>query len=249
MTLLGEDWSTLAVVLAGALAGGFVNGLTGFGTGLTALPFWLQVLDPLIAAQVAAGSAVVSQFTTLPGLREEVDLRRLAPPLLAGVAAVPVGLMLVPYVSSSTSKLTVGLVLIVYCTVMLVAAGRIKLTAGGRGAETVVGFAGGVLGGVAGVPAPPVAMWVTLRTYSMQERRVLLQTFNVAVLSAMLAFSLLAGLLGTRFLAALAVALPGSLCGAVLGWLVYRRLDDHRFDRIVLVFLLLSGFALVWPAR
>jgi hypothetical protein len=24
--------------------GGFANGLTGFGTGLTALPFWLQVV-------------------------------------------------------------------------------------------------------------------------------------------------------------------------------------------------------------
>jgi uncharacterized membrane protein YfcA len=31
----------LAMLLIGALAGGFVNGLTGFGTGLTALPLWL----------------------------------------------------------------------------------------------------------------------------------------------------------------------------------------------------------------
>jgi hypothetical protein len=38
------DWGTLTFVLAGAVAGGFVNGLTGFGTGLTALPFWLQAI-------------------------------------------------------------------------------------------------------------------------------------------------------------------------------------------------------------
>ena len=48
-----QDWRTLAIVLVGALAGGFVNGLSGFGTGLTALPFWLQVLEPLLAAQIA----------------------------------------------------------------------------------------------------------------------------------------------------------------------------------------------------
>ena len=45
MGLLSQDWDTLTMVLVGALAGGFVNGLTGFGTGLTALPFWLQAVD------------------------------------------------------------------------------------------------------------------------------------------------------------------------------------------------------------
>jgi uncharacterized membrane protein YfcA len=42
------------------------------------------------------------------------------------------------------------------------------------------------------------------------------------------------------------VAAPGTLIGAALGLRVYRRLDDVRFDRIVLVALLLSGLALVW---
>jgi hypothetical protein len=48
MSSLYGDWGVLAFVLAGALVGGFVNGLTGFGTGLTALPFWLQAVEPLL---------------------------------------------------------------------------------------------------------------------------------------------------------------------------------------------------------
>ncbi len=35
MAAQAGDWATLALILAGALAGGFVNGLTGFGTALT----------------------------------------------------------------------------------------------------------------------------------------------------------------------------------------------------------------------
>jgi uncharacterized membrane protein YfcA len=66
MGLFSEDWGTLAVVLAGALAGGFANGLTGFGTGLTALPFWLQVVEPVIAAQLASACGVVCRRFGMP---------------------------------------------------------------------------------------------------------------------------------------------------------------------------------------
>ena len=65
----------------------------------------------------------------------------------------------------------------------------------------------------------------------------------------MLAVSLLRGLMDARFLLALAVALPGTLVGAVLGWLVYRRLDDRRFDRVVLGLLLACGVGMVWSYR
>ena len=53
----------------------------------------------------------------------------------------------------------------------------------------------------------------------------------------------------SRFLSALAVALPGTLVGAGLGALLYRRLDDQGFDRIVLGLLLASGLGLVWSSR
>ena len=45
------------VLLTGALAGGFVSGLAGFGTGLVALGIWLYAFPPAIAVPlVACGS-------------------------------------------------------------------------------------------------------------------------------------------------------------------------------------------------
>jgi uncharacterized protein len=249
MGQFSQDWGTLAIVLIGALAGGFVNGLSGFGTGLTALPFWLQVLEPLLAAQLASGCAVASQLATLPNIGQDIGWRRLAPLLSAGLIGVPIGVLLLPYVSLATFKLTIGLVLIVYSAVMLVAAGRIKIFAGGPVAEVVVGFIGGVLGGIAGLSGPAPTVWAALKGWQKQERRAFLQAFNVTILSAMLAVSLLRGLIDARFLLALAVALPGTLVGAVLGWLVYRRLDDRRFDRLVLGLLLACGLGMVWSYR
>ncbi len=249
MGLFAEDWGTMAMVLAGALAGGFVNGLTGFGTGLAALPFWLQVVEPVIAAQLASACSVIGQIATLPAIWRSIDWRRLAPTLLAGLLGVPIGIYLLPYVSLGIFKLTVGLVLIVYCSFMLVAAGRIKLTAGDRRAEMVMGFGGGILGGLLGLSGPLPVIWAALKDWPKLERRIFFQVFNGTILSAMLAISLAQGLMGTRFLTAIAVALPGTLLGNTLGSRLYRRLDDRRFAQIVLCLLLASGFGLVWSNR
>src|SRR6188508_1304890 len=85
MSSLYGDWGTLAFVLAGALVGGFVNGLTGFGTGLTALPLWLQAVEPLVAAQLVSAASVVGHVTMLPAIWHAIDWRRLAPMLVAGL--------------------------------------------------------------------------------------------------------------------------------------------------------------------
>ena len=249
MGLFSEDWGTLAVVLAGALAGGFANGLTGFGTGLTALPFWLQVVEPVIAAQLASACGVIGQVATLPTIWHAIDWRRLAPTLLAGLVGVPIGIFLLPYVSLGTFKLTVGLVLIAYCSFMLLAAGRIKLTAGRQGAEMVVGFMGGILGGLAGLSGPAA--------HHLGRSQGLAEAGAAHFLSGLqrddpvgdAGGSFVQGLMGSRFLLALAVAVPGTLVGAGLGALLYRRLDDRRFDHIVLCLLLASGLGLVWSSR
>lgn len=244
-----EHWSTLVLVLAGALAGGFVNGLTGFGTGLTALPLWLQAVEPLVAAQLVSAASVVGHVSTLPAIWSAIDWRRLAPMLLAGLIGVPIGGWILPWISLPTFKVIVGVLLIAYCTFMLLAAGRPRVRVGGPAAETAIGLGGGVLGGLMGLSGVLPTLWAALKGWPKEERRMVFQVFNMTVLSAMLLANLVQGRIGMRFVVALGVALPGTLLGARLGSLVYRRLDDRRFDRIVLVLLLLSGGALVFWRR
>jgi uncharacterized membrane protein YfcA len=240
------DWGALAFVLAGALAGGFVNGLTGFGTGLTALPLWLQALEPVIAAQLVSAASVIGHLTTLHTIWHAISWRRMAPMLLAGLAGVPIGLQALAWISIGTFKLVLGVVLVVYCSVMLFAAGRLRLAASGRGAEAAVAFGGGILGGIAGLSGPLPTVWAALKGWPKEERRVVFQVFNLTILTAMLLVSLVQGLIGLRLLAALVLAFPGTLIGAWLGTWVYRRLDDRRFDRLVLALLLASGVGFVW---
>ena len=244
-------WEALALIFAGALAGGIVNGLTGFGSALTALPVWLQAVEPLVAAQLGSACSVLGHLRTFPSIWKAVDWRRQAPMLAAGLVGVPIGTLLLPHIGIGTFKLGVGAVLAAHCTFMLLAAGRVRIATGGRGdrwAEMAVGFGGGVLGGLAALSGVLPTAWASLKDWRKDERRIFFQAFNFTVLTAMLAASAMLGLVGARSIVAFAVAVPGTLIGASLGLGIYRRLDDVRFDRVVLVVLLLSGLALIWSS-
>ena len=77
------DAATYAILLAGALAGGFVSGLAGFGTALMALGIWLYILPPAIAVPLVLICSVSSQISTLPSMWRLLDFR-LAWPFVAG---------------------------------------------------------------------------------------------------------------------------------------------------------------------
>jgi uncharacterized membrane protein YfcA len=56
------------------------------------------------------------------------------------------------------------------------------------------------------------------------------------------------GLLKQQVGLATIAALPGTVCGAWLGTMVYKRLGDRGFQQIVMAFLFLSGVMLIWTS-
>jgi uncharacterized membrane protein YfcA len=239
----------ILVLLLGAVAGGFVNGLTGFGTALAAMPFWLHVMPPPLAAQLAAAAGVLNQTQTLPTVWHAIDWRRIAPFIASGLAGVPIGVWLLPAISLQSFKLGVGAILTLYCGFLLIIISRPSIAPPATKetpiADAAVGFFGGVLGGLAGLSGALPTIWATFKPWSKDHKRALFQVYNVTILSAMLAWSALAGLMPLDIWYSLLVALPGTILGVRLGIVVYRRLDDRRFDRLVLALLLGSGLSLI----
>ena len=177
--------AAMLVVLGGAFAGGFVSGLAGFGTGLVALGIWLHVLSPPTAATLVVVCSVVSQAQTIPAIWHAVDRNRIWPMLTGGLLGVPVGTRLLTHLDPAAFRLGMGVLLLAYSGFMLLSRVRTRMAWGGRMADSAVGFAGGVLGGLgAGLSGPLPTVWATLRGWGKDERRGVFQAFNLAVLSA-----------------------------------------------------------------
>ncbi|HVD84309.1 MAG TPA: sulfite exporter TauE/SafE family protein [Bradyrhizobium sp.] len=240
--------SSLAFVLLilGALAGGFVTGLAGFGTALMALGIWLYVLPPSTAVPLALVCSIVAQTSTLPSFWRSFDFKLVWPFLIGGLAGVPLGTMLVAHADPRVFKLSVGVLLLVFPAALYFNRKPIAVSFGGRAADAAIGFAGGILGGLAGLSGPLPTLWASVRGWGKDERRGIFQTFNWTVLSAALCLQAATGFITSEVVWLALLALPASLLGAWLGARAYHALSDRNFRDVVLGLLFLSGLGLVW---
>jgi uncharacterized membrane protein YfcA len=238
----------VAILLAGALAGGIVNGLTGFGTAITALGIWLYAMPPAPAASLAIICSVVSQLQTLHLIWRAIDWRRVLVFVIPGVLGVPLGTLLLPHIDPRLFKLGLGVVLVVYPGYVLARRGQIASAWGGPVADGVIGFMGGVLGGLTGLSGVLPVVWTDIRGWNKEQRRSVLQFFNLAILSFALVSHAASGLLTRQVAIAAAIALPVTIAGAWSGAYVYKRLADRGYQRVVMALLLFSGVTLLWAS-
>jgi uncharacterized membrane protein YfcA len=233
------------LLFVGALAGGFASGLAGFGTALMALGIWLYVLPPSAAVPLVLICSVVAQTATFPSIWKSFDLTLVWPFLIGGLLGVPIGTMLVAHADPTIFKLTVGILLLVFPTALYFSA-PMAFDFGGRIADGIIGFIGGILGGLAGLSGPPPILWASIRGWGKDERRGVFQTFNWTVLFVALCLQTASGLVAREVIWLAVLAFPGTLLGSWIGARLYHALSDRNFRDIVLGMLVLSGATLVW---
>lgn len=238
---------TELLIFIGALLGGYVSGLTGFGTGLTALPIFLFVVQPVVAGPIVIICALVAQIQTLPSVWRFIPWKKALPFLISAFLGVPIGTLALSQVSSDNFRLGIGVVLVIYSSFMLLRGkfGDKIVVNGNRISDALVGLGGGFLGGVAGLSGVLPTLWISLRNWGKDTKRGFFQGFNLVVLFVSLVFMQQSGYVTSDVAKLLIAALPGTLLGAVLGRYTYSRLSDARFDLLVLVVFLLSGLAMI----
>ncbi len=242
--------NTVAIVmlLLGAFAGGFVSGLAGFGTGLMALGIWLHVVTPTVAVSLVTICSIISQTSTLTAFWRFIDVKLVWPFVVGGLAGVPLGTLLVSHADPGIFKLGIGLLLLVFPTLLYFSRTSLALSFGGRVADAAIGFAGGILGGLAGLSGPLPTLWASVRGWGKDERRGVFQAFNTTVLVAALCLQAGTGFITAEVLWLVLMALPMTIFGAWLGARAYRALSDQNFRDVVLGLLFLSGASLVWSS-
>jgi uncharacterized membrane protein YfcA len=238
----------MAVLLFGALAGGFVSGLAGFGTALMALGIWLYVMPPDVAVQLVLICSIIAQTWTMPSIWRAIDFKLVLPFVVGGLAGVPLGTVLVAYADPHLFKLGVGIFLLVFPAALYFQRAPVALSIGGRVADTAVGFAGGVLGGLAGLSGPVPILWASVRGWGKDERRGLFQIFNWTILTVAFVVQAGSGLVSRETMWLALLVLPATIGGAWLGTRTYHALSDGNFRDVVLGLLFLSGITLVWSS-
>lgn len=236
----------ITFLVLGATAGGFINGLSGTGTALFALGFYLVVLPPITSVSIVALMSVLAGLQGLWVVRSEIlaNPARLFRFLVPGLIGVPIGIALLDLIDAATLRIAIAALLIVYgCYFGF----RVALPAFERRTpwvDALFGLVGGVLGGAASVSGAIPAMWLSLRPWPKAETRAVLQPFNVAILSTTITLLAFKGAFDSHALNALLVTVPVGLIAAQIGIAVFKRLEDSTFRRVLIILTLLMGLGI-----
>ncbi len=231
--------------LLGALAAGFVQGLSGFAFGLVAMTVWVWTISPQIAGPLVVFGSLVGQLLSLGSFRRSFHWPRLWPFVLGGCIGTPIGVWMLHYVDATQFKLAVGLILVAYCPLMLVIGAAPCVTTGGRLADGGVGLVGGVMGGLGGLNGPAPTLWCSLRGWSRDEQRAVFQTFSLCMQALTLAIYAASGLITPQTLRLFAIVAPAMVVPTLIGVRMYARFSEAGFRQLVLILLSVSGMVLL----
>jgi uncharacterized protein len=235
----------LAIVIGGAILAGFVQGLSGFAFSLAALSIWAWAVDPQTAAPLAVFGSLVGQVVALPLTWKGTDWKRVTPFVAGGILGVPLGVLLLGILDPKGFKLALGIFLLAYSPAMLLVPTTWSLRWGGRWADGAIGWIGGVFGGIGGMAGGIPTLWCTLRGWDKATQRGVMQTFNIAMhVTTLIGYAAHGSIITTETLKLFAVIAPALAVPVLLGAMVFNRLNQLAFRRVVLGLLFLSGAVL-----
>jgi uncharacterized protein len=114
-----------------------------------------------------------------------------------------------------------------------------------QGRTALVGFGGGLIGGLTAMPGALPTIWCDIHGLPKTQQRGLVQPFIAVTQIFSLSVMLARHDLSSKVFVELAVSVPALLAGSALGILAFRRVNEAMFRRIILGLLLLSGVLLV----
>lgn len=233
------------IIIFGAILAGFVQGLSGSNFGLVAMALWAWAVPPALTGPLVVCGSLTGQLLAARTLRRGLKREHLLPMVIGGLIGVPVGVLLLHQIDPLLFRLLVGIVLALWCPLMLFSSALPRIRVGGAGADAAVGVLGGVMGGLGGLTGPATALWSVLKGWDRDTQRSVIQGFNLAMQLLTMISYLVAGTITSEALGLFPVVILSVLLPTLLGVRLYRNFSDAVFRRVVLGLLGLAGVLLI----
>src|SRR4029453_4607065 len=170
----------LFIFILGTFRAAFVTGLAGFAFGLVAAAIWLYVLTPIQTTALIVSYGFLSLGYAVWKLRHNLNVERLVPLIVGSAIGVPLGILLLQWISPAHLRMAVGILLIFFSLDNLLRPTMPSLKDAGRMADGGAGIVNGVVGGATGLAGIAIVIWSALRGWQRGEQRAAVQPTGVA---------------------------------------------------------------------
>ena len=236
-----ESFLLLSVAV---FSGAFVSGLAGFAFSAVAGGILLHAMEPLEAVPLMMACSIGVQVSNLWALRKHIRWTESLVLVVGGLLGVPIAVWLLRSTDATLFREGFGVAVALYAGYMLFRPSLQYLQPMHQGRNALVGFGGGLIGGLTAMPGALPTIWCDLHGVPKNQQRGLVQPFIAAMQVFALAVMLARNDLSSRVFVDLALSIPALLAGSALGILAFRNANETIFRRIILTVLLFSGVLL-----
>lgn len=233
------------ILLSGAifLLATFVQGMTGFGAALIAIPLLCLIMDVKLAVPLCLLNNLIMITFMAYSLRRDLQWSKIIPLQVGAIPGVYVGVLLLKQVDPNILKLFLGVILVCYgMSNLLFKFPSFKIP---KVWGYLVGFFAGTSTGALSAGGPPVIIYTTLTNWSKNEIKATLTGFflcNCYVAVAMQAYN---GLVTGQVLQIFAITVIFVGLGTFSGLRISAQINRNFLLKIVNIFLILMGAVMI----
>ena len=223
----------------------FIRGITGFGSGLIAVPLLVQFLPLTVVVPVILITDFSASITLGVHTRKQIRWDEIRPLLVFGILGVVVGTTLLVKLPTTPLLVTLGaLILLFGLRSMLNLQRTHKLS---RRWAVPAGFIGGTVSALFGTGGPPYVIYLNHRLRDKGELRASFTGLFLIEGAVRIVTFLVAGLLLNVSLGlAIVAALPLVALGLYAGNRAHIGIKPESMQRLIGAILITSGIALLW---
>jgi uncharacterized membrane protein YfcA len=165
--------------------------------------------------------------------------------IVGGLLGIPIAVYLLQNAETRAFRVGFGMAVALYAAYMLCRPALTNLHQRQSSARNIlIGFGGGLIGGLTAMPGALPTIWCDIHGLSKKQQRGLVQPFIAVMQICALALLFSNQNISSHVLVDVAISVPALAAGTVLGIVLFNRVEQLYFRRIVLIILLLSGLSL-----
>ena len=245
LMIISDPSIYLLILISGAFTAAFVQGASGFGSGLVLNAFWLHIMEPAIVIPLNIITCLLISGWPLFKLRKTLDFSKLRPFIISGLIGIPLGMHLLQTTDPRLFKISIGIFLVFYAILIFKNNNLSVKVNNNKSIDRFIGLISGFMGGFAALGGILPTIWVSLQKLPKNTQRGTYEPFIfITSIMAVISFAI-AGLFTLQIFYDLLLTIPALIIGSFLGMKIYHVIDGEVFQKTILGLIFIAGIVLL----
>lgn len=222
---------------------GMIQGLTGFGAGLVAIPLLCLIIEVKEVVPLCILNIVVINAFMVYTLRDFLDKRKILPLVFGAIPGILIGSVFFTSVNERQVSIFLGSLLVLYSVYNLLARPRLLKMPSWSG--YFAGFCSGGITALLSTGGPPVIVYTTLRGWEKNVIKSTLNGFFLVNASFTALVQVAGGITSLSTMKYFSVTVPMVLLGTAIGSRFTEKINHRVYLKCIYFFLIFMGILMV----